>query len=163
MRGISALWQNRRHRMVLLAMGLFMMMGSLLCERHGAVTLDGSSGRSWYKKSFDACLQAWAEFDFLVQAPEIVGTFDRAAVVDASLCHVAYLGWCLEQMLVHELSRTHPDEMIYLGKMLAALEELCGTAVGTGANDRLSCAHALLRQAYKKIAESVLNQSMQPI
>lgn len=113
-----------------------------------------SSVRSWLKKSFDACLKAWAEFDFLVQAPEVMGSFNRAAVVDASLCHVAYLGWCLEHLAEQELAQMHFDDVVYLEKMLAALEDLCSNAATSDESERLSCAHALLQNARKKLVDA---------
>lgn len=113
-----------------------------------------TSVRTWLKKSFDACLKAWAEFDFLVQAPEVMGSFNRAAVVDASLCHVAYLGWCLEHLAEQELASMHLDDVVYLEKMLAALEDLCSSAAMAEACERLACAHALLQDARKKLANA---------
>ncbi|HRN77946.1 MAG TPA: hypothetical protein PLU71_01795 [Candidatus Dependentiae bacterium] len=98
---------------------------------------------SWYKKSFDSCMQAWHAASILQQDNSDAVSEDECTIhINVLMGQLVFASFCLDHC-IHTRMRVVPDDITYLMQIVNRIRQCCSTLMSTCA-EHIGCAQHTL-------------------
>lgn len=116
----------------------------------GQHSFDSLFPKTWYTKATESCAQVWGAFDDLIVHPG-TSSIDRSIIIDAAIGRLIFAQFCLDLMVGSQEQPASPDDIAYLSRVIALIDERYGKLVGTLEQDRAYCLRQVINDLQKKL------------
>ncbi len=140
-------------------LGVF-LIGPICYTIHSAserYSLDRLFPENWYTKAKESCAQVCESLGDLLSTS---GTsLQKILIIDVSIGRLVFAGSCIDRLTKENPAVPH-DDLIYLSRVVATVDQLCGRLPGTLEPDRVQCLKNIVADVRKKLEQLMAKKQL---
>ncbi len=146
--------ESKKRASIYLLSFIFITIGTVSAQSDH-VSFDSLFPKTWYTKATESCSQVWGALEDLACCSSKISQTEKSIIVDAAIGRLVFAQFCLDLLLDAKEQIVSGDDMMYLARVVAVVEERYMKVVDSLETDRAYCLRRVIDELKKKIQGSL--------